>query len=29
MIELLERFKTRYAEAQDEEMSIEDYLDLC
>ena len=29
MIELLERYKTRYAESQDEEMSIEDYLGLC
>jgi serine protein kinase len=29
MIELLERYKTRYSESQDEEMSIEDYLDLC
>ncbi len=29
MIELLERYKSRYTESQDEEMSIEDYLDLC
>jgi len=29
MIELLERYKTRYSESQDEEVSIEDYLDLC
>ncbi len=29
MIELLEQYKTRYAAARDEEMSIEEYLDLC
>ena len=29
MIELLERYKARYTESQDEEMSLEDYLDLC
>ncbi len=29
MIELLERYKTHYAQAQDDEMSIEDYLELC
>ena len=29
MIDLLERYKTRYSESQDEEMSIEDYLNLC
>ena len=29
MIDLFESYKTRYAESQDEEMSIEDYLDLC
>ncbi len=29
MIDLFESYKTRYAESQDEEMSIEDYLALC
>ena len=29
MIELLERYKARYTESQDEEMSLEDYLELC
>ncbi len=29
MIELLEQYKTRYAATRDEEMSIEEYLDLC
>ncbi len=29
MINLFESYKTRYAESQDEEMSIEDYLALC
>ena len=29
MIALFESYKTRYAESQDEEMSIEDYLALC
>ena len=29
MIDLFESYKSRYAEAQDEEMSIKDYLDLC
>ncbi|MBI3375268.1 MAG: PrkA family serine protein kinase [Betaproteobacteria bacterium] len=29
MIELLERYKSEYAKTQDDEMSIEDYLDLC
>src|SRR5437879_4155431 len=29
MIELLERYKTLYTDTQDEEMSVEDYLDLC
>ncbi len=29
MIELLERYKTRYCASQDAEMSIEEYLDLC
>jgi len=29
MIGLFESYKTRYAESQDEEMSIEDYLALC
>jgi len=29
VIELLERYKTRYCASQDAEMSIEEYLDLC
>ncbi len=29
MIDLFENYKTRYAESQDEELSIEDYLALC
>ena len=29
MIELLERYKSEYTKTQDDEMSIEDYLDLC
>ena len=29
MIELLERYRTRYADTQDEELSLEQYLDLC